>query len=139
MTAILKLFGLPGTIALAAALLLAITTVRLALDLRVTKASLSAAKSERDTATARASANAMSAGSWKTTAGERLTLLQACQAENTRVANETAAGLARAEAARTDAERTLAQFTARYAAAIRIPACADARVKLDAACPAMEY
>lgn len=139
MSAILKIFGLPGTIALALALAFAgvagVTLVRLHLvtaKLEVSETLLSSAEQR--------SVNSLrSAQSWRATAAERLALLEACQVENTRIANETAAGLARAEAARTDAERTLAQFTRRYAEAIRIPACADARAKLDAACPAMEY
>lgn len=139
MTWLLKIFGLPGSIALAVAIGALSACIWLWVALAGAEAARSVAEIEADVAQGRATANAASATSWKATALQRHTLLLECQAENTRIAVETAAGLEAADAARKDAERSAALFADRYAASLRIPACVKARQNLDAACPAMEY
>lgn len=143
---LLKIFGLPGSIALGAALLLAITCGVLGVQLYVAKADVKSAQAdkktaetERDAATQRAAGNLSAANGFKTIGIERLALLETCQRENTRVAAANQVAVADARAKALDAERTLQLFIDKYAARNRSPNCAAARADLDRFCPALDY
>lgn len=143
---LLKIFGPAGTVALAAAVLLALTTAGTGLmlykarsDVASAKAKLSLVESARDAAANRAVNNATAAAGWETVATERNTLLAACQLENTRILTDNKKAVAAARAAATDAERTLSLFVARYSENLRNPDCVRARAALDLSCPALEF
>lgn len=146
MTLLLKIFGIPGTIALASAIVLALLlgvcsfglyTTRT--ELKLVSAELNLAKAERNGALQIASINEESSKGWEAIAETRKALLAEAQAENARVAADNQAALARARAETLDAERTLSQFAARFAASIRSPDCAAARARLDATCPLVKF
>lgn len=143
---ILKIFGPAGTIALATAVLLAMLSLSFGIQLKVATAQKNeaiatsvAAINDRDAALVLAENNFDASAGWEKIADERGKLLIFSQEENRRLRAENDQAIARAEAKRQDAERTLSEFTSRYAASIRIPACAQARQQLEAACPAISY
>lgn len=82
---------------------------------------------------------AKAAAGWKAIAGRRLTLLEECQAEGRRVADENEAAIGRLQATKRDTDRAFAAFVAQTAARNRLPACAAARAELDRACPVVPY
>ena len=108
-------------------------------DVRTAEAAQRVAEGERDLAVTRASDAAAGAAGWKTVAGERKGLLEACQVENTRVREVNAAAVAAALARARDAETAFKSFVDRYAANLRNPDCVAARQRLDQFCAALDY
>jgi hypothetical protein len=96
------------------------------------------ARLERDTATTRGLEVANSARGWEAVAGERLTLLNACQTAAVTIREAGEQAVRNARAAARDAERTLDAFTKRYQVEARRPDCERARHAMAAACPALE-